>query len=152
VAFTLLLTRITRKTRIARIRGLHGDYAEGQAKTHMWTWATRWLIAALIGSAMTTIGCGQAKPVESVRVRQPIVADDSVVHAFDTKLETRLVDRLELDSFLRDRDIRIQVVDGVVGLTGEVWTPLEKERAGDLMRHVTGVIDVANHLDIRPPQ
>ena len=119
----------------------------------MWTRAARWAVAALIGSAMTTVGCARARAMdEPVRVRQPIVADDSVVAAFDTRLEVRLLDRLELDNFLRDREIRVEVVDGVVNLTGQVWTPLEKQRAADLVRHVAGVIDVANHLDVQPPE
>jgi osmotically-inducible protein OsmY len=103
----------------------------------MWTRATRWVIAALIA------------PLQG---RQPIVADESLVNAFDTRLETRLIDRLELDNFLRDRDIHVEVVDGVVNITGEVRTPLEKQRAADLVRHVAGVIDVANHLDVRSPE
>jgi osmotically-inducible protein OsmY len=119
----------------------------------MWTRATRWVIAGLIGSAMTTIGCTRVRAVdEPLRTRQPIVADESLVHAFDTRIETRLVDRLQLDNFLRDREIHVEVVDGVVNITGEVWTPLEKQRAGDLIRHVAGVIDVANRLDVRPPR
>jgi osmotically-inducible protein OsmY len=115
--------------------------------------AARWAVAALIGSAMTTIGC--ARPIdadEPLRQRAPIVADDSLVHAFDTRLETRLIDRIELDNFLRDRDIRVEVIDGVVSLTGEVWTPLEKQRVGALVRNVAGVIDVANDLTVRPPE
>ena len=91
----------------------------------MWTRAARWAVAALVGSAMTTVGCARARAMdEPVRVRQPIVADD----------------------------ILVEVVDGVVNLTGQVWTPLEKQRAADLVRHVAGVIDVANHLDVRPPE
>ena len=102
---------------------------------------------------MTTIGCTTTRAVdEPNRLRAPLVADESLVHAFDTRLETRLVDRLELDNFLRNRDIHVQVIDGVVNITGQVWTPLEKQRAGDLIRHVAGVIDVANHLDVRPPE
>ena len=119
----------------------------------MWMRATRWVVAALIGSAMTTIGC--ARPLdadEPVRPRQPIVADDSLVHAFDTRLEMRLIDRLELDTFLRERDINVEVADGVVNITGEVWTPLEKQRAGNLVRNVPGVVDVANDLVVRPPE
>ena len=121
--------------------------------TSMWMRAARWGIAALIGSAMTTIGC--ARPIETVErpvSRQPIVADDSLVHAFDTRLEVRLIDRIELDAFLRERDIYVEVVDGVVNLTGEVWTPLEKQRVSDLVRNVAGVIDVANDLVVRPPE
>lgn len=120
----------------------------------MWMRATRWAVAALIGSAMTAVGCARP-PVgdaERVRERQPIVADDSLVHAFDESIETRLVDRLELDNSLRHRSIHVRVADGMVNITGEVWTPLEKERVGELVRSVAGVIDVANDLDIRPPR
>ena len=77
--------------------------------------AARWTVAALIGSAMTTIGCvGPITTDEPRAHRQPIVADESLTHALDTRLEVRLVDRLELDSFLRDRDIQVEVADGVV--------------------------------------
>ncbi len=115
--------------------------------------ATRCVVAALIGSAMTTIGC--AKPTtheREARTRLPVTADVSVVHAFDTSIELRLVDRLELDNFLRDRDIQVEVVDGVVSITGEVWTPLEKQRVGDLIRSVAGVVDVSNDLNVIPPR
>jgi osmotically-inducible protein OsmY len=119
----------------------------------MWMRATRWVIAALVGSAMTTVGC--ARPLdadEPVRVRRPIVADESLVHAFDTRLEMRLIDRIELDTFLRERDIYVEVVDGMVSITGEVWTPLEKQRVSELVRNVAGVVDVANDLVVRPPE
>jgi osmotically-inducible protein OsmY len=123
-------------------------------KSSTWVRATRWAVAALIGSAMTTVGCARRIEADEpvARERLPIVADDSLVHAFDTRLEMRLIDRLELDTFLRERDIHIEVIDGVVNITGEVWTPLEKQRAGDLVRHVAGVIDVANDLVVRPPE
>ena len=119
----------------------------------MWTRATRWAVAALIGSAMTTIGCGQPSVADPPPgPRQPIVADDSLVHALDTRLEMRLVDRLELDNFLYERDIRVEVTDDTVNITGEVWTPLEKQRVTDLVRHVAGAMNVANHLAVRPPE
>lgn len=116
----------------------------------LWSCATPWVVA---GTTALAMGCATPPqpPQAARRVRTPIV-EDAVVHAFDTELETRLVDRLELDNFLRDRDIRLEVVDGVVDITGEVWTPLEKQRAADLLRHVAGVIEVVNHLEIRPPQ
>jgi hypothetical protein len=120
----------------------------------MWMRAARWAVAALIGSAMTTIGCGRPTVADEPRVTlQPVVADDSLAHAFETRLEVRLVDRLELDSFLRDRNIQVDVdYDGVVYVTGEVRTPLEKRRVGELLRHVAGVMDVANQLEVRPPK
>lgn len=119
----------------------------------MWMRTTRWAIAALIGSAMTTIGC--VKPLdadEPVRGRQPIVHDDSLVHAFDTRVEMRLIDRIELDTFLRDRDIYIEVVDGIVSISGEVWTALEKQRVDDLVHRVAGELEVTNDLVVRPPE
>ena len=119
----------------------------------MWTRTTRWAVAALLASAMTTVSCTKARAAnEPVKTREPLVADGSVVHAFDTRLETRVIDRLELDHFLRDRTIELEVTDGVVNITGEVWTPLEKQRVDDLVRNVAGVIDVANHLTVRPPE
>ena len=118
--------------------------------------ATHWIVAAAISSTVTTISCTRAPLTPDARYdtstsREPI-ADNSVSHAFDTSIEMRLVDRLELDNFLRDREIRVHVTDGVVSIAGEVWTPLERERAGEIVRHVPGVIDVVNELDIRPPR
>jgi osmotically-inducible protein OsmY len=100
------------------------------------------------------VGCSGQR-IEKAELRpqqQLVVPDDSVVHALDTRLETHLVDQLELDTFLRDRDIRVRVIDGVVAITGEVWTPLEKERVGELVRRVAGVVDVSNELDVHPPR
>jgi osmotically-inducible protein OsmY len=100
---------------------------------------------------MTSVGCARVQPVPSeVRARVPINGDE-VVHAFDSRMEMRVIDRLELDSFLRERNIRVDVTDGLVSLNGEVWTPLEKERAAELLRGVPGVIDVDNKLAVRPP-
>ena len=85
------------------------------------------------------------------QTRVPIVEDDSLIHAFDTQIEVRLVDRLQLDNFLRDRDIHLDINDGDVVVTGEVWTSLEKERVTELLRRVPGVVDVSNELTVRPP-
>jgi osmotically-inducible protein OsmY len=113
----------------------------------------RWIVALTIASAMTAVGCAGAPRHERVRQQRLVVpADTSVVHAFDTQMELRLLDHLALDNFLRDRDIHVRVLDGSVSLTGEVWTPLEKERVGELVRAVPGVVDVSNELDIHPPR
>lgn len=102
---------------------------------------------------MSSVGCakGPTKVDESLE-RIPVVDDDSLVHALDTSVEMRVIDRLELDSLLSERDIRIAVVDGVLSITGEVWTPVEKQRVGELVRAVAGTIDVTNDLAIRPPR
>lgn len=114
----------------------------------------RWAVAAAVASAFAAVGCSAPRPAQpkATDYQRPLLADDSIVHALDIDLETRLVDRLELDNFLNDRDIRVHVVDGVVEITGEVWTPLEKERVGELVRRVAGVIDVSNNLAVHSPQ
>ena len=108
---------------------------------------------------MTSVGCDRGDDRRSrisahqlAADRAPIVEDQSLVHAFDTQVELRLLDRLQLDNFLRERNIRLHVTDGEVSVTGEVWTSLEKERVSELIRGVPGVVDVANELDIRPPR
>jgi osmotically-inducible protein OsmY len=115
--------------------------------------STRWVIAFLI--ALTTLAVGCARPQRASQLphgRVLLTEDRSVVHAFDTDIETRLIDRLELDNFLRDRDIRLHVIDGTVSVTGEVWTPLEKARVSELVRGIAGVIDVSNELVVQPPR
>jgi hypothetical protein len=115
--------------------------------------STRWIVAAIVALTAIAVGCSRPHPQpRTTRSHVPITQDRSVVHAFDTDIEVRLLDRLELDHFLRDRDIHLQVVDGTVSVTGEVWTPLEKARVSELVRGVPGVIDVANQLEIRPPR
>ena len=115
---------------------------------------TRWIVAAIV--AFTTIAVGCARPQRNAEHlvadrRVPITEDRSIVHAFDTQMEVRLIDRLELDHVLRNRSIHLRVVDGTVSVTGEVWTALEKARVSELLHGIAGVIDVANDLDIRPP-
>jgi osmotically-inducible protein OsmY len=46
----------------------------------------------------------------------------------------------------------VNVIDGLVTITGEVFSPLERERASQLIRSVPGVIDVQNELTVRPPE
>jgi osmotically-inducible protein OsmY len=114
--------------------------------------STRWVIATIV--ALTTLAVGCARPETRshlTRQRLPVTEDRTVVHAFDTDIEARLLDRLQLDHFLRDRDIQLRVVDGSVSVTGEVWTPLEKARVSELIRGVPGVVDVDNELDVNPP-
>ena len=119
----------------------------------MWARATRWAIAGFVGLAMSSVGCAKGPTKVDERLdRIPVVDDDSLVYALDISLEMRVIDRLELDSLLSERDIRIAVVDGVLSITGEVLTPVEKQRVGELVRGVAGTIDVTNDLAVRPPR
>jgi osmotically-inducible protein OsmY len=111
------------------------------------------LMAVVATGVLEAAGCSSpvvARHREEMRLS--LVADDTVVNAFDARLESRLVDRIELDHFLRDRDIHIRVNDGRVTIRGVVWTPLERERVGGLVGGVGGVVDVANELNVAPPK
>jgi osmotically-inducible protein OsmY len=114
--------------------------------------STRWAVAVLVALTTLAVGCARQRPSELHHDRALLTEDRSVTHAFDTDVEARLIDRLELDNFLRDRDIRLHVVDGAVNITGEVWTPLEKARVSELVRGVAGVVDVTNELVVHPPR
>jgi osmotically-inducible protein OsmY len=115
--------------------------------------STRWVIAVIVALTTLAVGCARPEPRSPLtRQRQLLTEDRTVVHAFDTDIEARLLDRLQLDNFLRERDIQLHVVDGTVSVSGEVWTPLEKARVSELIRGVPGVVEVANELDIHPPQ
>jgi hypothetical protein len=112
----------------------------------------RWIVAIGVACAMTSVGCRQPRPDRRAHhVPTRATEDASLSHAFDTQMELRVLDRLQLDNFLRDREIRLYVIDGTVKMTGEVRTPLERERAGELVRAVPGVVDVSNSLTVRPP-
>lgn len=115
--------------------------------------STRWAIALLVALTTLAVGCsGPQRKSQLPHGRVLLTEDRSVVHAFDVDIEARLIDRLELDNFLRNRDIQLHVVDGAVSITGEVWTPLEKARVSELVRGVAGVVDVSNELVIHSPR
>jgi osmotically-inducible protein OsmY len=51
----------------------------------------------------------------------------------------------------RDRDIRFEVHNGAVTITGEVRSTDEKNQIGEIVESLPGVIDVANALGVRRP-
>jgi osmotically-inducible protein OsmY len=114
---------------------------------------TRWTVALVVACATAWAGCERTARSREPLARSvtPIVEDDSVVHAFDTEMVVRLLDRIELDRSLRHRNIRLRMIDGTVSVLGEVWSLDERARVTELIRGVPGVTDVANELDIRPP-
>ena len=67
----------------------------------------------------------------------------------DGQITDRLDGILDSDAVLRERDVNIQVTNGMVAITGEVRTADEKKRAEQLVRAAPGVKDVANGLQIR---
>ena len=71
------------------------------------------------------------------------LADD-----LDSGIETRLENRVDLDSVLKDRSISFDANNGVVTITGRVPTTSEKDRIEAMTRSEAGVRDVANALEV----
>ena len=68
---------------------------------------------------------------------------------FDGQITDRLDEMLDKDPVLRERDVNIQVTNGMVAITGEVRTADEKNTVEQLVKAAPGVKDVANGLQIR---
>ena len=68
---------------------------------------------------------------------------------FDGQITDRLDEMLDNDPVLRERDVNVQVANGMVAITGEVRTADEKNKVEQLVKAAPGVKDVANGLQIR---
>jgi osmotically-inducible protein OsmY len=69
----------------------------------------------------------------------------------DEELQSEVRNRLVWDDWVDAGRIGVEVRDGVVTLTGEVDTIVEKRAAGDDAWDAPGIVDVANHLRVRRP-
>jgi hypothetical protein len=66
----------------------------------------------------------------------------------DRRIAWHIGDRYVADRHMRSTDIRIDVQDGVVTLSGDVDNGKLKRRAEDLARDVRGVKRVRNHIAV----
>jgi len=69
----------------------------------------------------------------------------------DDEIRSDVRNRLTWDSWVNADQIHIEVKDGVVTLTGDVDSIVEKRAAGDDAWDTPGVVDVVNNLKIRRP-
>jgi osmotically-inducible protein OsmY len=67
----------------------------------------------------------------------------------DGRMTDALDQMLDEDAVLRERDVNIEVTNGMVALTGEVRTRDEKDRAERIVKAAPGVRNVVNGLRIR---
>ena len=70
----------------------------------------------------------------------------------DEEIEKEIRDRLVWDSWVDANQVRVEVHEGIVTLTGEVDSIVEKRAAGDDAWDTLGVLDVNNQLTIRQPE
>jgi osmotically-inducible protein OsmY len=69
----------------------------------------------------------------------------------DADTMTEVMDELAWDSRVDHEDIGVNVVDGVVTLTGSVTSYAKKLAATEAAHRVRGVLDVANDIEVRVP-
>ena len=68
----------------------------------------------------------------------------------DKDLKQRILNELKWDSRVKWASINVQVMDGVVTLTGSVSSYAQKIAAQDAAHRVAGVLDVANDIEVKP--
>ncbi|MGH9236080.1 MAG: BON domain-containing protein [Acidimicrobiales bacterium] len=66
----------------------------------------------------------------------------------DREMKRALVERLRENLYTEDAQIRVDVIDRVIVLDGEVETPIVKRVAGEDAWDVPGVVDVSNQLSV----
>lgn len=81
--------------------------------------------------------------INNISVIPPIPRDDAEI---EESVRTNLVN----DVWVEWARIDVEVIDGVVFLRGTVRSAVEKQEAENDARWVAGVIDVVNHLVVKP--
>lgn len=69
----------------------------------------------------------------------------------DAEIKDDIRNRLVWDSWVDADQVNIDVKNGVVTLTGQVDSIVEKRAAGDDAWDTPGVLDVVNNLKVRQP-
>jgi len=78
--------------------------------------------------------------------------NDTTADDLDGQIRRGLNKMIENDPTLKERKIDFEVANGVVTINGEVRTPDEKNRVGEMTKAAPGVKDVANGLQINSGQ
>jgi osmotically-inducible protein OsmY len=68
----------------------------------------------------------------------------------DIQIQAEILDELRRDRHVRASEVGVQIVEGVVTLTGTVCSHAKKVAAAEAAHRVPGVLDVANDIEVRP--
>ncbi len=99
-------------------------------------WGVRLLTVALLAGCGTTGSNGGRTP-DNVRD--------------DKQIETDVGQLFTQDPVLRERNFRVECYNGVVILTGRLYSEEERKKAVSLPRYVGGVKDIVDRFVVRPP-
>ncbi|MCL6472354.1 MAG: BON domain-containing protein [Firmicutes bacterium] len=86
---------------------------------------------------------GVADVINNIRVVPPIARSDE-------EITENVIQNLKLDAWVDWAGISVETIDGVVFLRGTVKSRVEKQEAENDARWVAGVIDVVNHIVVKP--
>ncbi len=78
--------------------------------------------------------------------------NDKTAGDLDGDIRSTLKKMIDNDPALKERDVKVEVNNGVVTLKGDVRTAAEKSRLTELLRAAPGVKDFANAVEIKPAQ
>jgi osmotically-inducible protein OsmY len=76
--------------------------------------------------------------------------DEKPIEDRDKLIEDTLKDQVLRDQVLRDRNITFEVSSGAVTIKGDVRTPDERQKVGQLVMGMSGVTQIANELEVKP--
>lgn len=103
-----------------------------------------WMAAAAASLAIAAIAAGAAFAEDtSVKSDQPVS---------DSYITTKVKAELAKDSSTKSRHIHVKTTDGIVMLSGDVGSDVEKQKAEQDASGIKGVVQVKNDLTIKQPQ
>ncbi len=71
-----------------------------------------------------------------------------MMETVEMPLDDRVLTALERNPYLARRNLRFETSDGRVTLRGVVNTYFQKQMAQESLRHVAGVHEIANELEV----
>jgi osmotically-inducible protein OsmY len=69
----------------------------------------------------------------------------------DAELQVDVLRELEWDTRLREAEVGVEVDRGIVTLSGTVTSTEKRQAAQEAAHRVSGVLDVANDIELKPP-
>jgi hyperosmotically inducible protein len=102
--------------------------------------------AALLGAfiALGAVGCA-SEPAHYAGTKQERSASQAVS---DSALSARIKTAFAADDLVKARDIKVDVMRGVVTLNGTVTSGAERSKAISIARNTTGVVEVKDNLKL----
>lgn len=91
-----------------------------------------------------------AKTLLALSLVTGVPAADKASTVDDNYLHDSVGERLAADVTVKGGDIKVDVKDGVVTLSGIVQEPKQKAKAETIAKKVKGVKSVVNNLQIKP--